>query len=209
MKNIETILADAQIELTDEQKESVTSGVLENYITKAEHTKKLDKANAETEKANSKLEETNKALEGFKGESEKYESTIKELNEKIEAKDKEFNTKWDARDRHDAIESAVSGINFSSLSAKKSIIAEIQSKNLPVQKNEDGTIQLVGVNDVIDNLKKEDPNAFSEESKKGKFTSPKGKGGEGTITKEDIIKIKNPVERKEQIAKHKDLFEKE
>lgn len=204
MRNIETILADAQIELTDEQTETIKSGVLENYITKAEHTKKLDKANAETEKANAQLVETNKALEGFKGDKEKYEQTIKDLETKNENIQQEFNSKWDARDRRDAIESAVSGINFSSLSAKKSIVSEIQSRNLPL---EDG--KLVGIGDVIETLKKEDPNAFATETPKGKYTAPKGNSNEKSITREEIVKIKNPVERKEQIAKHKDLFKKE
>ena len=203
MKNIETILADAQIELTEEQTKAIKDGVLDNYITKAEHTKKLDKANAETEKANTQLEETNKALETFKGESEKYEQTIKEVTEAKEKAEADFKAKMDARDRNDAINSAISDINFSSLSAKKSIVAEIQSRNLPM---EDG--KLVGVNDVIETLKQEDPNAFMSEAK-GKFTAPKGKSVEKPMTKEEIVKIKNPVERKEQIAKHKNLFTKE
>ena len=56
MKNIETIMSEAGIELTDEQKESVKKAVVENYITKAEHDKKIDKAKAETENFKTKLE---------------------------------------------------------------------------------------------------------------------------------------------------------
>lgn len=203
MRNIETIMADAQIELTEEQKETINNGLLENYITKAEHEKKLDKANAEVEKYKNNFEEANKSLDSFKDLEERYEKEKKELNDKVEATENHYKDLLDARDRNDAINQAIEGITFSSLSAKKSIIGEIQAKNLPMQ---DG--KLVGVKDVIDRLKEEDPNAFSEKPK-GKFTTPKGNGGNSEITKEEIMKIKNPVERKEQIAKHKDLFTKE
>lgn len=203
MKNIETILADAQIELTEEQKESINKELLENYITKAEHTKKLDKANAESEKFKAQYEEANKSLDTFKDLEERYEKEKNELNDKVEETENHYKSLIEARDRNDAINNAIEGITFSSMSAKKSIVSEIQSKNLPMQ---DG--KLVGVKEVIDLLKEEDPSAFKEEAK-GKFTAPKGKDGGKPLTKDDIVKIKNPAERKEQIAKHKELFTKE
>ena len=202
MKNIETIMSEAGIELTDEQKESVKKAVVENYITKAEHDKKIDKANAETENFKTKWEEANKSFDAMKDKEAKWEDEKAELNKKVEETDNHYKGILEARDKEDAVNRAIDGLEFSSISAKKSVIAEIKSKNLQL---EDG--KLIGVQDVIDNLKESDPNAFKSPSEVKKFTGAKRESQTKEMTKEDILKIKNSAERKEAIAQHKELFE--
>ena len=202
MKNIETIMSEAGIELTDEQKDSVKKAVVENYITKAEHDKKIDKANAETENFKTKWEEANKSFDAMKDKEAKWEDEKAELNKKVEETDNHYKGILEARDKEDAVNRAIDGLEFSSISAKKSVIAEIKSKNLQL---EDG--KLIGVQDVIDNLKESDPNAFKSPSEVKKFTGAKRESQTKEMTKEDILKIKNSAERKEAIAQHKELFE--
>lgn len=201
MKNIETIMSEAGIELTDEQKDSVNKAVIENYITKAEHTKKIEKANAETESFKTKYEEANKSFDALKDKESKWEDERAELNKKVEETDNHYKGILEARDKEDAINNAIEGLEFSSISAKKSVIAEIKSKNLSL---EDG--KLIGVQDVIDGLKESDPNAFKSPSEVKKFTSEKKEAKGKEMTKEDIMAIKNSAERKEAIAQNKDLF---
>ena len=201
MKNIETIMSEAGIELTDEQKDSVNKAVIENYITKAEHTKKIEKANAETESFKTKYEEANNTVNALKDKEAKWDEERAELDKKVEETDNHWKGIMEARDKEDAINKAVEGLEFSSNSAKKSVIAEIKSKNLSL---EDG--KLIGVQDVIDGLKESDPNAFKSPSNPKKFTSEKKESKGKEMTKEEIMKIKNSAERKEAIAQNKALF---
>ena len=201
MKNIETIMSEAGIELTDEQKESVNKAVVENYITKAEHSKKIEKANAETESFKTKFEEADKTVNALKDNEAKWDEERAELNKKVEETDNHWKGIIEARDKEDAINNAIEGLEFSSISAKKSVIAEIKAKNLSL---EDG--KLIGVQDVINGLKESDPNAFKSPGNPKKFTSEKKESQTKEMTKDEIMKIKNSAERKEAIAQNKDLF---
>ena len=201
MKNIETIMSEAGIELTDEQKESVNKAVVENYITKAEHSKKIEKANAETESFKTKFEEADKTVNALKDNEAKWDEERAELNKKVEETDNHWKGIIEARDKEDAINNAIEGLEFSSNSAKKSVIAEIKASNLNFK---DG--KLIGVQDVIDGLKESDPNAFKSPSEVKKFTSEKKESKGKEMTKDEIMKIKNSAERKEAIAQNKDLF---
>ena len=138
----------------------------------------------------------------MKDKEAKWEDEKAELNKKVEETDNHYKGILEARDKEDAVNRAIDGLEFSSISAKKSVIAEIKSKNLQL---EDG--KLIGVQDVIDNLKESDPNAFKSPSEVKKFTGAKRESQTKEMTKEDILKIKNSAERKEAIAQHKELFE--
>lgn len=62
MKNIETILKESGIELTDEQKTAVNAAVNENYRAKADY----DKAVAKRDEYKQSLEDVQEKLDGFK-----------------------------------------------------------------------------------------------------------------------------------------------
>lgn len=69
MKNIEQILKDAGLEVTDEQKAAINSAVTENYRTKSDYDKQAKKLEtAETERDNYKasLDDVQGKLDGFK-----------------------------------------------------------------------------------------------------------------------------------------------
>lgn len=92
MKNIEQILKEAGIEVTDEQKAVVNSAVTENYKTIAEfdkQTKKLTAAEADRDNYKGQLDTANETLEKFKDidpekqaeEIQKYKQAAKEAQE--------------------------------------------------------------------------------------------------------------------------------
>lgn len=92
MKNIEQILKEAGIEVTDEQKTAVNAAVTENYKTIAEfekQAKKLTAAEADRDNYKGQLDTANETLEKFKDidpekqaeEIQKYKQAAKEAQE--------------------------------------------------------------------------------------------------------------------------------
>lgn len=92
MKNIEQILKEAGIEVTDEQKVAVNAAVTENYKTIAEfekQTKKLTAAESDRDNYKGQLDAANETLEKFKDidpekqaeEIQKYKQAAKEAQD--------------------------------------------------------------------------------------------------------------------------------
>ncbi len=92
MKNIEQILKEAGIEVTDEQKAAVNAAVTENYKTIAEfdkQAKKLTAAEADRDNYKGQLDAANETLEKFKDidpekqaeEIQKYKQAAKEAQD--------------------------------------------------------------------------------------------------------------------------------
>lgn len=92
MKNIEQILKEAGIEVTDEQKTAVNAAVTENYKTIAEfdkQAKKLTAAEADRDNYKGQLDTANETLEKFKDidpekqaeEIQKYKQAAKEAQD--------------------------------------------------------------------------------------------------------------------------------
>lgn len=92
MKNIEQILKEAGIEVTDEQKAAIVAEVGKNYRTSTDYerqTKKLEAAEADRDTYKGQLDTANETLEKFKdidpdkqaAEIEKYKQAAKEAQE--------------------------------------------------------------------------------------------------------------------------------
>lgn len=92
MKNVEQILKDAGVELTDEQKAAVNAAVTENYKTIAEfdkQAKKLTAVEADRDNYKGQLDTANETLEKFKDidpekqaeEIQKYKQAAKEAQD--------------------------------------------------------------------------------------------------------------------------------
>ena len=92
MKNMEQILKEAGIEVTDEQKAAVNKGVTENYRTKSDYdkqAKKLEAAESDRDTYKEQLDTANETLEKFKDidpekqaeEIQKYKQAAKEAQD--------------------------------------------------------------------------------------------------------------------------------
>lgn len=133
MKNIETILSEVGIELTDEQKKAIVDGVAENYKTINDWQKQVDKVSNLTQQ----LTTTKDELKKFDGvDAEGLKKQIADLEQKLKDADADYQTKLADRDFDDLIESEIrshKGINAKAIRSLLDIDALKTSKN---QKND-------------------------------------------------------------------------
>lgn len=101
---------------------------------------------AERDTARTQLGEANKKLEGYDPDwKTKSENAARQARQQVEALQSDF-----------AAESAVSGLKFSSESAKKAFLAELKAKKLTLQEG-----KLLGFDDFLADYRKTDPGAFA------------------------------------------------
>lgn len=101
---------------------------------------------AERDTARTQLGEANKKLEGYDPDwKTKSENAARQARQQVEALQSDF-----------AAQSAVSGLKFSSESAKKAFLAELKAKKLTLQEG-----KLLGFDDFLADYRKTDPGAFA------------------------------------------------
>jgi len=129
MKNIEQILKEAGIEVTDEQKAAVNAAVTENYKTIAEFEKqgkKLTAAEADRDTYKGQLDTANETLEKFKDidpekqaeEIQKYKQAAKEAQDMATKQILE-------RDQRDYLRGEFDKLEIKSDRTRKSLMADI------------------------------------------------------------------------------------
>ena len=88
MKNVEQILKDAGVELTDEQKAAVNAAISENYRTIADYdkqVKKTEKSESERIALQQQLTDAQDTIRGFDGvDVEKLNKDIAEWKQRAE-----------------------------------------------------------------------------------------------------------------------------
>ena len=209
MQNIEAILTELGIEVPADKKENLTKKVAENYITKAEHEKKLGKVETDRDTWKEKAETAETTLKGFEGvDLDTMQKELSDWKKKAEDAEKDAQAKLYERDFSDALKTEFEGIKFSSEAAKRAIMAEVKDAGLKLK---DGKI--LGLNDLIAQMKEKDASAFVDDEQikaqqnAAKFTQPIGKQNQGgNMTKEQIEAIKDTSERQAAIANNLHLF---
>ena len=209
MKNIVEILSEIGITIPEEKQTDFNRQVSENYKTIAEHEKKIAKVEADRDKWKGDAETAAETLKQFESvDVAKIQEQLNEYKRKAETAEADYKKKIEERDFADALKAELDKVKFSSESAKKSVIAEIQNAGL---KMVDGKI--IGLNDMIETIKKSDASAFVDEEQqnaeknKASFTTSMGKGsGTKYANKEEIMKIKDSGERQKAIAENLELF---
>ncbi|MFR4974153.1 phage scaffolding protein [Blautia caecimuris] len=205
MQNIEAILTELGIEVPADKKESLTKKVSENYITKAEHEKKLGKVETDRDTWKEKAETAETTLKGFEGvDLETMQKELSDWKQKAENAEKDAQAKLYERDFADALKTEFEGIKFSSEAAKRAIMAEVKDAGLKLK---DGKI--LGLNDLISQMKEKDASAFVDEAQQNaaRFTQPINKQNQGgSMTKDQIMSIKDASERQTAIAANMSLF---
>lgn len=209
MQNIEAILTELGIEVPADKKENLTKKVAENYITKAEHEKKLGKVETDRDTWKEKAETAETTLKGFEGvDLDTMQKELSDWKKKAEDAEKDAQAKLYERDFADALKTEFEGIKFSSEAAKRAIMAEVKDTGLKLK---DGKI--LGLNDLITQMKEKDASAFVDDEQikaqqnAARFTQPIGKQNQGgNMTKEQIEAIKDTSERQAAIANNLHLF---
>lgn len=185
MQNILEILKELEIEVPEDKEKSLTKKVSENYKTVSEHDKRVKKLEEERDQFEEQYKTAKETLNGFEGKD--IEAITKERDEwkdKAEKAETEYKEKIASRDYSDAVSKAVEGLKFSSNSAKKAFVAELEADPL---KMKDG--KLLGFDDYVKAYQESDASAFvSEEDEKNKENAAKfteqtsGSGNTETIT---------------------------
>ncbi len=124
MKNIETILTEAGIEITDEQKEAVNKGIAENYKTVNEFTAKVTKLEGERDTYKTQYNDVKTSLGKFDGvDVDALKKQIEDANKKAEEAEKTAAAKLAQRDYDDAVKASTAGTKFSSSAARRDFTA--------------------------------------------------------------------------------------
>lgn len=188
--------------LTDEQIKFVMA---ENGKDVEKAKADLSSVTAERDKFKSQAEAAEETLKKFEGvDVDSVKEEVERWKKKAEEQEKNYTEEIYKRDFKDALNKELEGVKFSSEAAKKSIMAEIESAGLKLNNG-----KILGLNDLLVQMKEADKTAFVSEAedKKPKFTDPMGSGSEGaTLTKAEILKIKDSGERQRAIAQNINLF---
>jgi len=202
---------------TEDLKEKGLTDEQINFVM-AENGKDLKKLQKENETLTSdrdtwkeKAETAEETLKGFEGiDPTQVQTELATWKRKAEDAEKDRDAKLYERDFSDALKTALEGIKFSSEAAKKAVMADIKEAGLKLK---DGKI--LGLNDLISQMKEKDASAFVDEAQQqaqqnaARFTAPRGQQTPpGSMTKEDIMAIKDPSERQAKIAENIGLFRK-
>lgn len=192
--------------LTDEQV---------NFVM-AENGKDLKKLQKENENLThdrdawkGKAETAESTLKGFEGvDLETMQRELSDWKKKAEDAEKNAQAQIYERDFNDALKTELESVKFSSEAAKRAIMAEIKESGLKLK---DGKI--LGLNDLISQMKEKDASAFiNEEQQKAqqnaaRFTQPfQRQNTGGSMTKDQIMGIKDASERQAAIAANMHLF---
>lgn len=130
MKNILSILAEAGVELTEEQKKSVEDGVKENYKPVADWQKQVDKVQT----LETTLTETQEKLKKFDGvDAEALNKQIADLKADLEKKDTEYQNQIADRDFSDMLKESIATANGKNA---KAITALLDVEALKASKNQ-------------------------------------------------------------------------
>lgn len=129
MKNIETILKDAGLEVTAEQLAAIDKEVKENYKTITDYEKQKDKLTASEDKVKTLTE----SLEKFDGvDADKLTGEIAALKKQLEEKDESYASQLADRDFDDLVKDAIAearGRNPKAIKALLDVEALKASKN--------------------------------------------------------------------------------
>ena len=186
MKNIETILTEAGIELTEEQKTAVKAAVGENYKTIIDYQKQTDKLQAVTQRAT----EAETALKKFDGvDVDGFQKTIEEWKQKAQDAEKNAQAQILKRDQMDWLKEKFDGMGVKSERIRKALIADITGDD--GLKWKDGAF--LGFDDYVQKENEKDHFYDTPDEKKAienapKFTEP-GKPGGQPAAKFEVPKI--------------------
>ena len=209
MQNIIEILKSNGIDVPEDKVSTINKAVAENYKTVSEVEKKTSKLESERDSWKERAETAEETLKGFEGKDlNAMQKEIDDWKEKATKAESEYNEKMAEHEKRELLKEAFAEIEFTSESAKKAIMAQI-AEGVSVKNG-----KLIGFNDLLEDAKKNDASAFVDkgqqnlEQNKAKFTTPmSNKGGKvGTMTKDEIMAIKDRGERREAMLANKELF---
>lgn len=133
MKNIEQILKEAGIEITEEQKTAINAAVSENYRTVSDYQKqkkKLTDTETERDGLQEQLSDAQKTLKGFDGvDVEKWKQDIADYQKRAEDAEANAQKQITARDQRDYLNTEFEKLGIKSERTRKSLMADIMGED--------------------------------------------------------------------------------
>lgn len=133
MKNIEQILKEAGIDVTDEQKAAVNKGVTENYRTVADYdkqVKKTEKAEGERDALQKQYDDAQETIKGFDGvDVEKLNKDIADWKERATKAEKDAAAQILHRDQRDYLKGEFDKLKIESGRVRDSLMREIMGED--------------------------------------------------------------------------------
>lgn len=133
MKNIEQILKDAGLELTDEQKTAINKEVGENYKPIADYNKqvkKLETAESDRDSYKEQLDTANTTLEKFKDiDPDKINQEIEDYKQAAKDAETRAQKQITERDQRDFIKSEFDKLGITSERTRRSLMADIMGED--------------------------------------------------------------------------------
>ena len=212
MQNIIEICKEYGLEVPADKQSEFTKKVAENYLTKAEHEKKIGKLETDRDTWKEKAETAENTLKGFEDvDLETMRKDLADWKQKAEDAEKSAQAQIYERDFSDALKAELESVKFSSEAAKRDVMSQIKAAELKLK---DGKI--LGLSDLIEQIKKDDASAFVDEAQqqneanRARFTQPAkpGTGARfGAKTREEIEGMTNKADRQRAIAENLSLFQ--
>lgn len=212
MQNIIDILKELGIDVPEDKTTELNKKVAENYKTVAEHTRKLEKAEQDRDNYKAQLETAQETLKGFEGvDLNTINQQLADYKKKAEDAEKDYQAKIAERDFEDALKVEMENYKFSSNAAKKAVMSQIREKCLKISNG-----KILGLNDLIEQIKAEDASAFVDEADNNpnpaRFTTRTqnpAPSGKTYNSRDEIMAIKDHVERQAAIAANMKFFTKQ
>lgn len=208
MQNIIEICKEFGLEIPADKQSEFTKKVAENYLTKAEHEKKIGKLETDRDTWKEKAETAETTLKGFEGvDLETMKRDLADWQKKAEEAEKNAQAQIYERDFSDALKAELESVKFSSEAAKRDVMSQIKAAELKLK---DGKI--LGLSDLIEQIKKTDASAFVDEAQerleqnKARFTQP-AKPGSGAKTGRQKLAAMTLDERMKLKASDPDYYE--
>lgn len=184
--NIVEKLKQFNVEVTPEMEKAFAG----DFLSDKEVEKKLSKLQTENETLKERAETAEGTLKGFEGKD--FDEITRERDEwkrKAEEAEKNHAEKMAEYEKQELLKEALANVEFTSESAKKTIVSMI-TEGVSVKNG-----RLIGFNDLLEEAKKSDASAFVDkeqqilEEKKAKFTTEIKQNGETLTRTEDLGKL--------------------
>lgn len=202
MKNIHTILSEAGITIPEDKKAAFDKAVAENYKTIAEHEKKVNRLTDDLAAEKKRADTAEETLKGFEGKD--FETITKERDEwkrKHDENQQKYQQEQEEREYNADLEAVMTAAKCRDI---KALTAHLDHEALRKSRNRKADMEAA-----INAQRTERAYLFEDNGGSPQFTAPKGGGNNGgTMTKKDIMAIKDPVERQAKIAANIHLFQK-
>ncbi|MBS7225377.1 MAG: phage scaffolding protein [Clostridiaceae bacterium] len=129
---------------------------------------KFDTLQTERDGLKTQLETANTTIQSYKDmDIEGIKQSAADWESKYNTDTQALRDKISGMEYDHTVESAVAGMKFTSMAAKKAFVSDLTAKKLTVQ---DG--KLLGLDDFVKTYKEADPSAFASETPPPQFTKP-------------------------------------